>query len=44
VIYRCYVCSERVLPDSRGRIRIEGVTEAPKGTAWVWGPEPVHEE
>jgi hypothetical protein len=42
--YVCAVCSKEVEPDLRGEVRLEGITEAPKGKAWVWGPVPVHED
>lgn len=42
--YRCEVCSERILPDDEGKIRVEGVTRASAPKAWVWGPVPCHDE
>ncbi len=39
----CHVCHGEMAPDSVGKILWSGVTEAPKGKAWVWGPVPVHE-
>jgi len=44
MIYTCYVCQRTVEPDAKGEVRLEGVTELPKGKAWVWGPAPVHED
>ena len=41
--YQCQVCGDVVSPDQEGKIRFEGVTEAPKGKAWVWGPVVVHD-
>lgn len=41
--WTCHVCGQRVQPDADGRIRVEGVTENPKGKAWVWGPVVVHD-
>lgn len=43
MFYTCLICSGVVEPNDNGEIRIEGVTEAPEGKAWVWGPEVVHE-
>jgi hypothetical protein len=42
--YDCHVCEQHIEPDAYGRIRFEGVTEAPRGKAWVWGPVAVHED
>jgi hypothetical protein len=42
--YDCYVCSQLIEPDADGMISVEGVTELPRRAAWVWGPEPLHEE
>ena len=44
MIHYCYVCKQVIEPDAQGMIRVEGVTELPRGKAWVWGPEPVHED
>jgi hypothetical protein len=44
VIHRCHVCQDAVEPDEAGKVRFEGITEAPKGKAWVWGPVAVHEQ
>jgi hypothetical protein len=44
VEYMCEVCKKLVLPDARGKIRLEGVTQIGTPKAWVWGPVPVHEE
>lgn len=42
--YTCFVCHKTIEPDANGEIRVEGITELPKGMAWVWGPETVHED
>jgi hypothetical protein len=42
--YVCEVCGERIEPDARGKIRLEGVTHQSAPKAWVWGPVPVHED
>lgn len=42
--YVCHVCGKTVEPDAQGQVRLEGVTEAPKGMVWVWGPVAVHEQ
>lgn len=41
--YTCAVCRGTILPNDSGKVRLEGVTESPRGKAWVWGPVPVHE-
>lgn len=41
--WTCHVCLRPIPPDARGQVRVEGITEQPKGMAWVWGPVPVHE-
>lgn len=46
VEYTCYVCGQQIDPSQEegGRIHQEGVTEGPRGMAWVWGPKTVHEQ
>lgn len=38
------VCSESIQPDSRGKVRLEGVTHSSAPKAWIWGPVPYHDE
>jgi len=40
----CYVSSQPIELDAQGMISMGGVTELPRRAAWVWGPEPLHEE
>ena len=40
----CEVCDERIEPDAKGKIRVEGVTHSGAPKAWIWGPVPCHDE
>jgi hypothetical protein len=42
--YVCEVCKRPIIPDARGKIRLEGVTHRSAPKAWVWGPVAVHED
>ncbi|MEN3538832.1 hypothetical protein AAH991_27230 [Microbispora sp. ZYX-F-249] len=42
--YVCEVCKERIEPDGRGKVRVEGVTHSSAPKAWVWGPVPCHRD
>jgi hypothetical protein len=44
VEYICEVCTQRMEPSTRGKIRVEGVTHSNAPKAWVWGPVPCHDE
>jgi hypothetical protein len=44
--YTCYVCGRHIDPSQEedGSIHQEGITEGPRGMAWVGGPVTVHEQ
>lgn len=44
MVYTCYVCQRTVERDANGGIDSKASPICPRGKAWVWGPEPVHDE